>query len=504
MVPRCTGRFDRIGLGRQANCLYGASMAERVGTNALINMLGEWRRRQDRALHRRLARAIAAAVATGVLPAGATLPAERSLARALAVSRSTVTLALNDLRADGVLESRQGSGTRVRGAKASKRPGATVLPGLLEERAALDVIDLAASTPADPAALPQVDVDMDALVRAGSRHGYTPAGLPALRDAVAERLTLGGLPTTIDQVLITNGAQHGLALALNLLGQPGERVLVDEPTYPGMLDLLGSRGLEGVGLPRVAGAIDPIGLRRLVRQHDIGLAYLQTSVHNPTGWTADDWEFRQLARVCDELELTVLEDLVLADLRYDGSLPAPIAARTRRATVLVIGSLSKLGWGGLRIGWMRAPATILDRLVRARLADDLGSSVPSQLIAAGVLANFDQVAGVRQATLRSRADLAHRAITEAMPSWRPIEPKGGLSLWIQLPAAVAEPLAQRAKAHGVAIATGVSASIDGRFADHVRICFDRPEDQLIEGIRRLAQAWTDVTDGPAGVPRSSS
>ena len=471
-------------------------MADRIGTNALLNMLGEWSEFGSGPLHSRLAQAIARAAESGVLPAGSTLPAERGLARSLAVSRSTVTAALTELKSDGVVEARQGSGTRVIGSRNGDAPGATILPGILGgKNDAEGVIDLAASTPADGDALPAIDIDLDGLLRAGPRHGYTPEGLPVLRDAVAERLTIGGLPSTIDEVLITNGAQHGLSLAFSLLANKDDPILVDEPTYPGMIDLLNSQGLTAIGLPRTGGGIDIATMRRLVHEHRIKVAYLQTSVHNPTGQVAQDWEFRALARACDDMDLTVVEDMVLADLRYDGSQPAPIAARTRVATVLAIGSISKLGWGGLRIGWMRAPSSVMERLVRARLSADLGSSIPSQVIAAGVLASFDEVAEIRQSTLLKRASLAEETLAAAVPDWTVQSPDGGLSLWVDLGAPLAEPLAQTANRFGVTIATGVSASVNGGFDDHIRLCFDRPETQLIEGLRRLVAAWMSIAPG---------
>lgn len=461
-------------------------MASRVGTNALLNMVGDWSAGNGASLQTRLADSIRQAAETGVLPAGALLPSERAMARSFAVSRSTVTAALNQLKADGVLEARQGSGTSVVGVPGPTVPGATNLPGILGARRG---IDLAASSPADARALPAVDVDLEALLRAGPRHGYSPAGLPVLRAAVAERFTLDGLATDLDEILITNGAQHGLALAFTLLARPGDAVIVDDPTYPGMIDLLASRGLNPIGLPRLRGGIDVSGLRRIVAEHGVTLAYLQTSVHNPTGLAADDWEIRELAGVADELGLTVLEDLVLADLRYDGSRPAPLAARVKHADVLVIGSISKLGWGGLRIGWLRAPRERADQLMRARLNEDLGSSIPSQVIAAGVLTKFDDVVASRQPTLRCRSELAQSLIADLLPEWIVHVPSGGLSMWVELPSPVGERLAQLSARQGVTIATGSSACVTADGASFVRLCFDRPEVQLREGIKRLGEAW---------------
>lgn len=458
----------------------------RIGSHALLTMLGDWTLGPGASLQVRLADSIRQAIESGVLIAGAVLPAERSLARDLSVSRSTVTAALSVLKAEGLLESRQGSGTVVVGLPPSAEVGATVLPGILGSRRG---IDLAASTPADARALPFVDVDLEALLRSGPRHGYSPEGLPALRHAVAERFTIQGLDSTLDEIVITNGAQHALALALTLLARPGDAVIVDDPTYPGMIDLLASRRLRPVPLPRTSGRIDVSALRRLVAEHGASIAYLQTGVHNPTGYAAQDWELDDLATACDDLGITVLEDLVLADLRFDGADVRPLAARVRTAPILVIGSVSKLGWGGLRIGWLRAPGSLVERLLRARLTDDLGSSVPSQVIAAGVLTKIEDVIRARQPTLASRAALARELIADALPSWHALEPQGGLSLWIELPTPSAEALSQRAVRHGVTVATGASAVVEQDGASFVRLCFDRPESQLREGIRRLSEAW---------------
>ncbi|MEZ5341921.1 MAG: aminotransferase class I/II-fold pyridoxal phosphate-dependent enzyme [Acidimicrobiales bacterium] len=205
-------------------------MPHRIGTNALLSMLGDWRRSAGDSLHGRLTTAFVAAIETGVLIPGTRLPSERTLARALGVSRATVTTALNDAKARGHLDARHGSGTIVCGALGTGPEGAKVLPGLLGE---FGGIDLAASSPSDAGSLPDVDVNLEALLGAGPPHGYVPAGLPELRNAVAERFTLSGLPTTSRQVVVTNGAQHALALAFSQLTNRGDSILVDEPTCPG-------------------------------------------------------------------------------------------------------------------------------------------------------------------------------------------------------------------------------------------------------------------------------
>jgi len=192
-------------------------------------------------------------------------------------------------------------------------------------------------------------------------------------------------------------------------------MIVDEPTYPGVVDLLAARQLRPLPLPRTGGAVDVNALGVLVRDHQCRLAYLQTSVHNPTGLVASQSDMRRLADAVKRLDLTVVEDLVLADLRFDGRRLQPLAALA--ASTVVVGSVSKLGWGGLRIGWLRAPRTVVEQLIRSRMADDLGSSIPSQVTSAALLSNFEVIADSRQRTLARRADLAQELLADLCPQW---------------------------------------------------------------------------------------
>lgn len=459
---------------------------ERLGVRSLQLALGDWQSGVGASLAGRLAAAFRDAIETGVVPPGTVLPAERSMARALGVSRSTVTAALYSLKAEDYLVARHGSGTTVCEATSVEAAG----------RGDRQVIDLAESSPGDARALPVVGVDLEALLRSGSALGYTPAGLPSLRRAVADRFTEDGLPTDPSQIVITNGAQHALALCFAQFAEPGDAVLLDEPTYPGLIDLLEARGLIPVAVPRRSGAIDGEELCRLADETGAKLAYLQTLVHNPTGFTGDDEALDRLAAAVAQLDLTVVEDVVLADLRFDHRKPAPLAARMidsppgyRSPRVIVVGSVSKLGWGGLRIGWLRADLDQVDQMLRSRRADDLGSSIPSQVISTAVLAEFSVLAESRQRTLSRRADLACRFLETEFPDWRFVPPAGGLSIWVELPPSrSARQVVTAAGNEGVLIATGASSSVTTAGEQHLRICFDRPEPQLREGLQRLARA----------------
>ncbi|HSB60737.1 MAG TPA: GntR family transcriptional regulator, partial [Vicinamibacteria bacterium] len=201
-------------------------------TADLTPILGEWSTGAG-PIYRRLAEALKAAVERGELAAGARLPPERHFAEALAVSRTTVVLAYRRLRQQGLLESRQGSGTWV-----PRRPGLRLAKERREERGRSFLLDsvtrAAAEEPADtigflgaclPAAGGFLEEAWDAaradLVELARGTGYSPQGLPALRRAIAAHLERRGLPTAPDEVLVTGGAQQAIDLVARFLVAEG-------------------------------------------------------------------------------------------------------------------------------------------------------------------------------------------------------------------------------------------------------------------------------------------
>ncbi len=462
-------------------------MSDRLTTTAVASAIGNWAVGGGGSVHRRLADAFRHAIDAGLLIDGAQLPPERVLAPALAVSRSTLTTALSQLKADGHLASRQGSGTRVVGPPPLTRAeqAATVLPGLIGEFAG---IDLAGAVPGDARALPPVSVDLDDLLGASPATGYAPAGIPSLRDTIAEHWTTVAMPTERAQVLVTNGAHDAIALVFGSLARRGDAVIVDDPTYPGFVDLAAALGLDPIPIPRRAGVIDLAVLRDVLVERRPRFAFLQPTVHSPTGSVTDETTLRWLAEMCDRAELTVVEDLVLHDVAFDDAAPPPLAARCTRAMVLSVGSVSKLAWGGVRVGWLRGPQDLVERLVRARLPFDLGTSVPAQIVARAIIDQHAALRIERQQRLRDRLTLAEELLSDHTPGWRWTTPAGGLSLWLDLDGDNADAVMTRARRAGVLVASGHSASVADGYGDHLRLCFDRPEPVLIEGIRRLGVA----------------
>jgi DNA-binding transcriptional MocR family regulator len=227
----------------------------------------------------------------------------------------------------------------------------------------------------------------------------------------------------------------------------------------------------------------------------VKLIYATPSVQNPTSSVMPLPQRRNLAELASAYDAVLVEDEVHAELAFAAPAPPPIAAfAPRGASVLTIGSLSKVFWGGLRAGWIRAPRPLLSHLGRLKAILDLGSPVHSQAIAALLLQHADEIASIRIEQLRARADLLGSLVAQHLPGWSFAEPAGGLVLWARLPHGSASELAEAARAEGVLILPGPITSASGWFDDRVRIPFVAGPDVLDEGIRRLARAWRSYDD----------
>jgi DNA-binding transcriptional MocR family regulator len=487
-----------------------------VSASGLVDLIGPWADGAD-PLNEQLANALARAIEVGLLPPGIRLPAERELARELALSRTTIVAAYDRLRLAGLARSRQGSGTRV----VARRPGLfppaptpaeetdteqpTRIGRPMPHQASIGFIG--APDPADAiqltlGALPAGPVVAECVTKAMrddvpvllGELGYDPFGMPSLRAAISDHLERLGVPTDPDQVLITNGAQQAVYLVASQLGGPGSAVLLENPTYIGAIDAFRTTGNRLLPMP-----VDPQGPRvevagLLAAGAPVRLAYVVPTFHNPTGATMPEARRQDLARAAEEYGFQVVEDLT-PDASLGTGTPPPIAAFDPGDRVITIGSLSKIAWGGLRIGWIRAPRADIDRLVAGRIVGDHSSSLITQAIALRVMERIDEVAAWTVATGAERRAVVTEALTAKLPEWSWEMPKGGLALWVGLPDADAVQFSRLAARHGVIVRPGPLASPDGAFRDHIRIAVGANPDRLVEGVDRLAAAWSAYSPG---------
>ncbi len=473
-------------------------MTTTIRGGQLVRLLGQWHAlpgRHHSPDYAALAAAVRGLLADGRLPLGVRLPAERELAEALSISRTTVSAGYRALRETGHLTSRRGAGSWTT-LPAGHRVATSGLWAPVED---VDLLDLGVAASAAPIELvPAARAAAEDLPRFLSSTGYHPSGLLELRETVAAGYTARGVTTTAEQILITGGTQQALDLVLRLSVPAGAPVLVESPTYPNALAALTARRarLSTHGLDPATGWDGELLLGAL-RQTRPRLAYVIPEFQNPTGhlMPADLRERMVATAHATGTELVVDESFV--DLVLDGApMPPPVAVFDRHSRVVSIGGMSKAYWGGLRIGWVRASAPLVQRLAAIRVGVDMASPVLEQLVAVRLLRQAPDIVAARRVQLRERRDALVDTLRELLPQWRYFIPAGGVSLWAELDGPISTALARAAEDVGVRLAPGPRFGLDGTLERFIRLPFTLPTDDLVEAVRRIASARPDLDRAP--------
>jgi len=323
-------------------------------------------------------------------------------------------------------------------------------------------------------------------------------GDPELRGLLAERFALRGLPAEAGDILITTGSQQGLALVASVLLDPGDSVLVENPTYLAALQSFGFAGARMVPVPCDEEGIEPDALPELIATHRPKFLYVIPTFQNPTGRTLPAARRARLAQIAAEHGLWLVEDDPYSELRYDGEALAPIGSHPGAADRTVsISSLSKVLAPGLRIGWLRAPQALRPALVIAKQSADLHTSTVDQRAAFRALgtADLDEHIDSMCAEYRRRRDALLGGLGEALPAGATFNrPAGGMFVWARLPAGWnADELLRCALRHDVAFVPGspfFAAQADERT---LRMSFTtHPSAQIAEGLGRLKAAAIEL------------
>lgn len=439
----------------------------------------------SRALYAGLARELHRLIEDGAIAADARLPSERVLASVLGISRVTVASAYRELRDHGVAVSVHGAGTFVV-ARADAQPWGGILrgahPGVLEF--------VNAAPPPSDLLVPAYHAAVKALSTT-AHGGYVPGGTVRLRDAVARRYTARGLPTTADQILVTAGATDALHAVFDTFVGPGNRVLVEHPTYPGVMDMV--RSLSGKCVPVSVDPAEPDAFVEAAdiaaRQHDPVVAYLMPDYSNPSGTTLPDRTRRKLGATLHRHGVVTVVDEVSVDLGVEGDAPTePFGAPLPDRACILVGSMSKTVWGGLRVGWIRADAAHLARIATTYSRRQLSVSAMDQSVAVELLGDHDAVVAHRADQLRRSRDVAIAAITTSLPGWTFHAPRGGLSLWCSLPGGLRSvDLVESARERGLLLAPGSRFGTGYAFDDFQRIPFSRTPEEIEDAVSVLAE-----------------
>ncbi|KAA1425603.1 PLP-dependent aminotransferase family protein [Nocardioides antri] len=443
-----------------------------------------------------LADALRELIGDGRIGYGTRLPSERDLTAALGVSRTTVTRAYATLRDSGYAEARHGSGTFTR------LPGG---PTRAHDRAlwptnvSSGVIDLVCAAATAPPGIAAVYAEAAAAIPAHlGNHGYYPAGLPDLQAAIAASYDARGLPTSPDQIIVTAGALAATAVVGRALAGPRDRVLMESPTYPNAVQALRTGGGRLVTVPLDPDGWDLDTVAGVLAKRSPRLVHVMPDHHNPTGLVMSERDRAAYARLLAEHGATAVVDEAHHMLQLGEAPPLrPFASYAKDA--VTVGSASKSVWGGLRLGWIRAPHDLVDQLTRARVGQDLGAPVLEQIVLTRLLTgDIDAVLAPHLQRLREQRDALCAALAAELPDWTFRKPAGGMALWCHLPEAGATALSVEAERHGVLLAPGPSFAPEGGLDRYLRIPYTVPAHDLEDAVRRIAAAWAVVTRAGAG------
>lgn len=450
-----------------------------------------------------LASALVRIIDAEVVPPGARMPAERTLADALSVSRTTVNAAYDTLRELGRLTSRQGGYTRVphryRPAEASRG---------LRRLAGNDLFTQLASSEADVSLVEARGRSSEILERtmpgpqmldlATRGHGYHPQGAVRLRRLLADRLTREGLPTTVDELLLTNGAQQATDLVFRYWLRFNGVLATEDPNFAGVLDLIRLNAARQLALPVHGGTIDLGPLHQaLAHRRPPSLVYVTPDSHNPTGASMSLRQRTELVTAAEAHDLALVENLVMRNVAAAPTCP-PLGAMLPHR-VVSIGSLSPRYWAGLRIGWVRAAAPLVDALTMIRSAIDLGGPVLNQLWAAEVIEAEHDPTPSRHAEYARAHDLACETLAAVLPTWTVESPPSSPWLWVDTRLDVGD-LRRRAAHYGLRLADPRTWSLHGSVPTMLRIPLSRSADELRNGLYLLERIV--VREYPGQRPRT--
>ncbi|QHZ46195.1 MULTISPECIES: aminotransferase-like domain-containing protein [Bacillus] len=389
----------------------------------------------------------------GEWPAGTKIPSQRKLAGMFQVNRSTVTAALDELTAQGLLEGKRGGGTKVMNHTWSgmtdgpsldwngyvrsgiHRPNSLTIQEINRQEFREDIIRLGTGE-LSPELLPyqQVkkmlrDAESDKLML-----GYEePKGNRYTREVLAAHLKQKGIHVSPDAILIVSGALQALQLISIGLLKRKAAVLTEKPSYLYSLHVFQSMEMRLYGIPIDEGGLSPAAIQACKNKHGADLLYTIPSFHNPTGFLMTEERRKELIQTAKRLSLPIIEDDAYGDLWLDSPPPPTLKTFDQDGNVLYVGTLSKTVSPGLRIGWIAGPEPVIDRLADIKMQTDYGSSSLSQWAAAKWLSSglYEENLHLIRNDLRIRRDTAIRCLEahfDGIADWK--EPPGGFYIWV--------------------------------------------------------------------------
>ena len=483
-------------------------------------------RRQPKPLFQQISDEVKSLVDQGTLDIGQALPSTRSLAKKLGVNRFTVTRAYEELQAIGYLSSKQGSYFRVEKRRREVEYNPDSLSLIPWEKASTsnaqkihdvflryspeklpavpasqDVINIS-ELDLDPRLYPMEDFRRcvqhvlsssggDSLLY-GDHRGYLP-----LRQQIAKRLRLHGISVSEREILVTNGAQQGLDLVIRMMAKPGEKVVIEAPTYAAILPLFIFNGVNLLEVPMKKDGMDLNFLEKALAREKVSFVYTIPNFQNPTGITTNHQHRERLLSICQERRIPIVEDGFEEDMKYFGKVALPIKSIDEKNIVIYLGTFSKALFPGLRIGWVTADKECISRLTGIKRFSDLGTGKFVQIVLAEFLKRgyYDKQLKRMHRAFRKRMQVALKIMVAVFPrtvSWT--RPAGGYTMWVRYPKKMDESrLYSYLARYGVIVSPGSYYFPDMEKCEYFRLSIAKKnEEEIAEGIRRLGKALSDL------------
>ncbi len=454
----------------------------------MVQLLGQWANGSD-ALYRQLAAGLTGLIADGSIRSGDRLPPERALATALDVSRGTVVKAFEILEAAGVVDRVQGQGTTISGTPMANTDSEPFVGERLWMTEA-DAFDLLRAMPRLLPGMQTLVEEIDLTRHAGQLDSSEPLGWWPLRQAIAELHSSQNLSTTPHQIMVTSGAQQAISLVVSSMVQPGDVVVGEDDTWPGLIDSVRQRGARFEPVKMDDQGIIIADLESKVDRYRPALIALNPQHQNPTGSRLPIDRVRAVAAIALRYRTPVLEDRVAADLGFDNRHLPAIDEFDTGGYGITVGSICKVAWPGLRLGWMRADAQVINRIRSHKAVGDMFTSSLSQLLGIEVIKRYDEFAAERRQDLRASADVVLNHLDDNFPDWTYQPPRGGYSIWVNLPEGTsADAFVRAAALKGVLVASGRDFCPNNADCPNIRLPYTARPEVLDGAMDRLAEAW---------------
>jgi DNA-binding transcriptional MocR family regulator len=448
-------------------------------------------------------------VRNGTLRPGDRLPSLRGLSGKLAVSIPTVRQAYLELERQGRIEARPKSGYFVQAQRQNRlvsikcrncRPMEVHCQNLIDRvyesihQPGTLPLGIANPSMARPATKTLHRTMKRVMARAEERSlGYAPCyGEPGLQRQIAYRYLNQGGSVDPREIIITNGGQEALTLALKSVASAGDVIAVESPCYYGMLELIESLGmlaleietcpLEGVSLTALGSALE---------SHDIAACMFSSALSNPLGCLSSDVYRERLVTLLEDRDIPLIEDDVYGELVFEEPRPKPAQFFSRKGLVLTCSSFSKTVAPGYRIGWL-LPGNYTARAQKLKRALSCSSGLLQQMTLSEFLASgdYDRHLNRLVPVLKQNAERMIAAVEHSFPTETAIsKPQGGSVIWLELPGeADSEALFDAAMDECISIVPGSIFSAGNRYRKFIRLSFGHPwSEELEAGVETLGR-----------------